>query len=201
MGLCVSVSGLCGRQVVCWNNAAGVFSNAPMFCVFLVAWLQVGGVFIRVFNQRGRSSANATNATVTAATTTAAAASGPLSSSSQQQPGPLSQQQPGPQQQRGGPGVSSSSSSGGVQPSDPSGFCKALVRYLYDRLVERCFRGAELQQLSAGEARDVLDVVTALAGESESVRKCGVCGVESVRQCEKGVGVMQGMRSKRGTGW
>jgi hypothetical protein len=49
-------------------------------------------------------------------------------------------------------------------PSDPSGFCKALVRYLYDRLVERCFRGAELQQLSGTEARNVLDVVTALSG-------------------------------------
>jgi hypothetical protein len=58
----------------------------------------------------------------------------------------------------GGGGVSS-----GV-PSDPSGFCKALVRYLYDRLVERCFRGAELQQLTGHEAADVLDVVTALSG-------------------------------------
>jgi len=120
--------------------------------------LQVGGVFVRVFNQRGRSSANASNATVTAATATAAVAAtggGPLS-------GPLSTQQPPQQQQQ-------RASAGGVGgsglPQDPTGFCKAMVRFLYDRLVERCFRGAELQQLPASEARNVLDVITALAGQ------------------------------------
>jgi hypothetical protein len=128
--------------------------------------LQVGGVFIRVFNQRGRSGANASNATVTAATATAAAASGAAPS------GPLSAQQ----QRGGGPtapagaaaGQAGSSSAGAeVQPADPSGFCKALVRHLYDALVERCFRGAELQQLSPREAADVTDVLTALSGGVE----------------------------------
>jgi hypothetical protein len=80
--------------------------------------------------------------------------------------GPLSVQQQ-PQQQRGSGGgaeaFAGAVGSGGV-PADPSGFCKALVRYLYDRLVERCFRGAELQQLPASEAHNVLDVVMALSG-------------------------------------
>jgi hypothetical protein len=97
--------------------------------------LQVGGVFIRVFNQRGRSNANASNATVTAATATAASAAAAAAGGGGVTPGPnhsgpltpqtQPQQQQQQQQQRvaaGGGGVT-----GGV-PSDPSGFCKALVR-------------------------------------------------------------------------
>lgn len=130
--------------------------------------LQVGGVFIRVFNQRGSSSANASNATVTAATATAAAAVPAASPAGAGHTGPLSVQQQPQQPQRGSGGgaaaFAGAAGSSGV-PADPSGFCKALVRYLYDRLVERCFRGAELQQLPASEARNVLDVVTALSGE------------------------------------
>jgi hypothetical protein len=128
--------------------------------------LQVGGVFIRVFNQRGRSSANASNATVTTATATAASAAPALSPAGALHTGPLSVQQQ-PQQQRGsGGGAAAFAGVGGSSgvSADPSGFCKALVRYLYDRLVERCFRGAELQQLPASEARNMLDVVTALSG-------------------------------------
>jgi hypothetical protein len=130
--------------------------------------LQVGGVFIRVFNQRGRSSANASNATVTAATATAAVApaAAAAAGAAGTHPGPLSQQ---PQQQRGSAGGAAAGWAAGAGaasgvPSDPSGFCKALVRYLYGRLVERCFRGTELQQLPAAEAQNVLDVVTALSG-------------------------------------
>lgn len=126
--------------------------------------LQVGGVFIRVFNQRGSSSANASNATVTAATATAAAgaAAAGAAGAAGAHTGPLSAQA-GQQQQRPSGGVVAGAAAGSA-PQDPAGFCKALVRYLYDRLVERCFRGAELQQLPASEARNVLDVVTALSG-------------------------------------
>lgn len=138
-------------------------------CVVLM--LQVGGVFIRVFNQRGRSSANASNATVTAATATAAvAAAAPAAAAGgTAHAGPLSVQPSQQQQQQRGSGggaaaFAGAAAGGSGTPSDPSGFCKALVRYLYDRLVERCFRGAELQQLSGVEARNVLDVVTALSG-------------------------------------
>jgi DnaJ family protein C protein 13 len=54
----------------------------------------------------------------------------------------------------------SSSSSGA--PADPPGFCKALVRFLYERLVERCFRGSKLGALSPKERADCLEVLTAL---------------------------------------
>lgn len=131
--------------------------------------LQVGGVFIRVFNQRGRSSANASNATVTAATATAAvAAAAPAAAAGGAAHAGSLSVQPSQQQQWGSGGgaaaFAGAAAGGSGTPSDPSGFCKALVRYLYDRLVERCFRGAELQQLSGAEARNVLDVVTALSG-------------------------------------
>lgn len=145
-------------------------STLSKVCRVVCLMLQVGGVFIRVFNQRGRSSANASNATVTAATATAAvAAAAPAAAAGNAaHAGPLSVQ-PSQQQQRGSGGgaaafAGAAAGSGSGTPSDPSGFCKALVRYLYDRLVERCFRGAELQQLSGAEARNVLDVVTALSG-------------------------------------
>jgi hypothetical protein len=127
--------------------------------------LQVGGVFIRVFNQRGRSGANASNATVTAATATAAAAAAGAALA-----GPLSGgQQQGQAAARAGAAAAAAQAApaaavGAGQPADPAGFCKALVRYLYGRLVERCFRGAELRQLSVGEAANVLDVVAALSG-------------------------------------
>lgn len=111
----------------------------------LAGELQVGGVFIRVFNQRGRSGANASNATVTAAT--AAAGSGSVLPSSTGSPAAPSQ---------------AAAAAAGGQPQDSAGFCKALVRYLYERLVERCYRGSELHLLSSTEASNVLEVVQAL---------------------------------------
>lgn len=122
----------------------------------LAGELQVGGVFVRVFNQRGRSGASASNATVTAATTAAAAATGPG--------GPLQRSStiPAASPAAGSLAGAATGAAAAGQPQDPAGFCKALVRYLYDRLVERCYRGSELHLLGKSEATDVLEVVQAL---------------------------------------
>jgi hypothetical protein len=132
----------------------------------LAGELQVGGVFIRVFNQRGRSGANASNATVTAATAAApaAAATGPLAASTSFATGGVTRAAPGA---AAGAGAAATATAAGAapaagQPQDPAGFCKSLVRYLYDRLVERCYRGSELHLLPQAEAVNVLEVVQAL---------------------------------------
>jgi hypothetical protein len=131
----------------------------------LAGELQVGGVFIRVFNQRGRSGANASNATVTAATAAApaAAAAGPLAAASYATGG-VTQAAPGAAAAAAATGAAATATAAAAagQPQDPAGFCKSLVRYLYDRLVERCYRGSELHLLPQAEAANVLEVVQAL---------------------------------------
>lgn len=105
----------------------------------LAGELQVGGVFVRVFNQRAHASAAADRA---------AAASGASGAASNTAPGT-----------NGGRSLSSD----GAAPGDAAGFCKALVRFLYERLVERCYRGMELSRLPADERVAVGDVLTALS--------------------------------------
>jgi DnaJ family protein C protein 13 len=128
----------------------------------LAGELQVGGVFIRVFNQRGRSGANASNATVTGATAAAAsaAAAGPAAAAASYATGGVSRAAPGAA--AAGAAAAATAAAAAGQPQDPAGFCKALVRYLYDRLVERCYRGSELHLLPHAEAVNVLEVVQAL---------------------------------------
>ncbi|KAF8069423.1 GRV2 [Scenedesmus sp. PABB004] len=135
----------------------------------LAGELQVGGVFVRVFNQRGASGANASNATVTAATSSAAAPGGAAAAAPGGPAAPPATATGGvaPRAPGGAP-AGAPGGPGGGQPSDPAGFCKALVRFLYERLVERCFRGRELHLLPGGEVGDVLEVVAALGGLLEA---------------------------------
>jgi DnaJ family protein C protein 13 len=148
-GSVVIGAGRCGTVVASQVLAAQRSGAAPPELATLQSFtftslageLQVGGVFIRVFNARGMSGASASDATVTAATTAAPGAPGSAAATATD--------------------ATAKQLSNG-QPQDPSGFCKALVRYLYDRLVERCFRGSELHLLPVVEAVRVADVLQAL---------------------------------------
>ena len=135
----------------------------------------MGGVFVRVFNTRALTGggAGATSATVTSATTTmytpmaAAATANQQLTSGQGVLNPLAATAAGARAPAvavagGTVAAGAGGGQGSGSPADSPAFCKALVRFLYERLVERCFRGTKLQLISAAERADVLEVMTAL---------------------------------------
>ena len=104
----------------------------------LAGELQVGGVFVRVFNERARAgTAGAAGNAAAAAAASAASAAG------------------------GGEGGAAAAAAAAA-PADPAGFCKALVRFLYERLVEKAARGASLTALPAVERSAALEALAAL---------------------------------------
>jgi len=97
--------------------------------------LQVGGIFVRVFNARCRALGGAGAAT--------ASTVGPGT---------------------GAPDAAAAAAAAAAagMPSDPQAFLKALVRYLYDRLVLRAASGSALRSLPRAERRGCLEALEAV---------------------------------------